>query len=70
MNRLYLLVALALVLIALGFCAVFAPDLSTGLLALATALVGALAGTTWPATPTGTAELEQTAPPVAKPPNA
>jgi hypothetical protein len=57
-NRLYLLIALGGVLVALVVCALVGADL-TVLPALATALVGALAGATLPTpTPTSTAELE------------
>lgn len=48
MNRLYLLIALASVLVALVVCALTGEP-TEGLLGLATALVGALAGATWPA---------------------
>jgi hypothetical protein len=48
MNRLYLLIALACTLVSLVVCAIVGADVTTGLLGLATALVGALAGATWP----------------------
>lgn len=65
MNRLYLLIALACVLVSLVVCAIVGADVVTGLLALATALVGALAGATWPEK---TTTLEQGASKPAQPP--